>query len=153
MQIFENANFDHMAAIPGNGITTTTGGRMPTTRFDRTLSDEEIAYARGLLLALKNWKSFEVSHLPLGYVLSFLEVCVDEGKGVMEYAERAEVPPTVMTRHLLDIGDRNRAKEEGFGLITQERDKLDLRRHHARITPKGKALIHRMMQAIKTAIR
>jgi hypothetical protein len=122
-------------------------------KLDRTLSDEEIAAARGLLLALKNFKAFPSKHLPLGYVITFLEVCVDEGKGVMEYAERAEVPPTVMTRHLLDIGDRNRAREEGFGLITQERDKFDLRRHHARVTPKGKALMHRMMQALKTAMR
>lgn len=141
-----------MLNIATNSIEDTGVIRMPS-KFDRTLSDEEIAAARGLLLALKNFKQFPVSHLPLGYVLTFLEVCVDEGKGVMEYAERAEVPPTVMTRHLLDIGDRNRAREEGFGLITQERDKLDLRRHHARITPKGKALMHRMMQALKTAMR
>lgn len=125
-------------------------GATMVSKFERTLSDEEIAAARALLIALKNFKAIRPT-MPLQYVLTFLEVCVDEGKGVLEYAERAEVPPTVMTRHLLDIGDRNRAREDGFGLITQERDKLDLRRHHARLTTKGKALMHRMMQALKTA--
>jgi hypothetical protein len=56
-----------------------------------------------------------------------------------------------MTRHLLDIGDRNRQREEGFGLITRERDRHDLRRHHARITPEGKALMHKIITALKTA--
>ena len=47
-----------------------------------------------------------------------------------------------MTRNLLDIGDRNRRREEGHGLITQERDLFDLRKHNAKITPKGKTLAH-----------
>jgi hypothetical protein len=62
----------------------------------------------------------------------------------------ADVSPTVMTRHLLDIGDRNRAREEGFGLVTQERDKFDLRRTHTIGTPFGKATMHKIMNALKT---
>ena len=129
----------------------TTGTRMPT-KFEPTLTKEEIAAARALYLALKNFTT-ERKTMPLQYVMTFLQVCMDEGKGVMEYAERAEVPPTVMTRHLLDIGDLNRAREQGFGLVTQERDVNDLRRHRARVTPKGKALMHRMMEALRTSVR
>jgi DNA-binding MarR family transcriptional regulator len=81
----------------------------------------------------------------------FLQVAVDEGKGVTEYAGKAGVSPTVMARHLLDIGDRNRNREEGFGLITQERDVNDLRRHHARVTQIGKALLNKIVNALKTA--
>jgi hypothetical protein len=39
-----------------------------------------------------------------------------------------------MTRHLLDIGERNRDKEAGFGLIGQHRDNMDLRKHLAYLT-------------------
>jgi hypothetical protein len=50
---------------------------------------------------------------------------------VTEYAEKANVPQTVMTRHLLEIGDRSRCKEPGLGLITQKADVHDLRKHRA----------------------
>jgi hypothetical protein len=117
--------------------------------FKPTLTEEEKAYARALLLALEPFREIRGS-MPLQYVYTFLQVATDEGKGVTEYAQKAGVSPTVMTRHLLDIGDRNRKAEQGFGLVTQERDREDLRRHHARITPTGKALMNKIMNALKT---
>ena len=51
-----------------------------------------------------------------------------EGQTVTEYAEKAGVPQTVMTRHLLEIGDRSRDKEKGLGLVTQKADMNDLRK-------------------------
>jgi DNA-binding MarR family transcriptional regulator len=120
--------------------------------FKPTLSQEEKATARALYMALQQFTALRPT-MPLQYVMTYLLVAMEEGKGVTELAKIAEVPPTVMTRHLLDIGDRNRAREEGFGLISQERDRNDLRRTHAKFTPKGKALLHRMMTALKTAPR
>lgn len=130
--------------------TTTTPGDRMSSKFKPTLSDEERAAARALRLALQNFTALRPT-MPLQYVMTFLLVAEMEGKGVQEYADINGVSQTVMTRHLLDIGERNRAREEGFGLITQERDPLDLRRHHARVTVKGKGIMHRIMQALKTA--
>lgn len=56
--------------------------------------------------------------MPLSYVTAMLHVGMDEGRGVAEYAAKENLSPTVMTRNLLDIGDRNRQREEGYGLIT-----------------------------------
>jgi DNA-binding MarR family transcriptional regulator len=120
------------------------------SEFKPTLTEEEKAYMRTLALALEPFRALRTT-MPMQYIITFLMVATDEGLGVTEYAEKAGVSPTVMTRHLLDIGDRNRAKEEGFGLVTQERDKFDLRRTHSRITPKGKALISKVINALKTA--
>jgi hypothetical protein len=122
------------------------------SEFKPTLTEEEKAYARALLLALEPFRDIR-STMPLQYVYTFLMVATDEGKGGSEYAKDAGVSPTVMTRHLLDIGDRNRQREEGFGLITQDRDNEDLRRHHAKITPAGKALMHKIITALKTIPR
>lgn len=105
---------------------------------------------RALYLALKEFVALRPT-MPLQYVMTYLLIATEEGKGVVEYSKMNNVSPTVMTRHILDIGDRNRERAEGFGLVTQERDVNDLRRHHARITPKGKALAHRIMQALKMA--
>jgi DNA-binding MarR family transcriptional regulator len=119
------------------------------SEFKSILTEEEKAYARSLLLALEPFRDIR-STMPLQYVYTFLLVATDEGKGGTEYAQKVGVSPTAMTRHLLDIGDRNRALEDGFGLITQERDRHDLRRHHARVTPQGKALMNRIVNALKT---
>lgn len=117
--------------------------------FKPTLTAEEKAYMRSLRLAIEPFRQMR-PNLPLQYLYAFLLVAEQEGKSVNEYAEFTETPQSVMTRHLLDIGDRNRTGEEGFGLVTQERDRTDLRRHHARITPKGKAMVNRMITALRT---
>lgn len=122
----------------------------PMSKFKPTLNEEDRAAFRALYNALQNFTALRPT-MPLQYVMTYLLVGMEEGKGVTEYAKMNDVSPTVMTRHLLDIGDRNRAREEGFGLVTQERDPLDLRKHHARITPKGAAIAHRIKQALKAA--
>lgn len=130
---------------------------MLASKFHPTLSEEERAYARTLLLALEPFRRVNPS-MPLSYIVAFLLVALEEGKGVSEYAADASAPgippvsPTVMTRNLLDIGDRNRQREEGLGLITQERDLYDLRKHNAKITPKGKGLIAAVKRALQTAL-
>jgi DNA-binding MarR family transcriptional regulator len=123
-----------------------------TSEFKPSLNEEEKAFARALLLALEPFRNIR-STMPLQYVYTFLLVATEEGRGVTEYAHKAGVSLTVMTRHLLDIGDRNRQREEGFGLVVQERDRHDLRRHNARITPEGKALMHKIITALKTACK
>jgi DNA-binding MarR family transcriptional regulator len=122
---------------------------MLSTDFKPTLNEEEKAYARALLLALEPFRAINPS-MPLSYITAYLLVGMEEGKGVSEYARQVGISPTVMTRNLLDIGERNRQREAGFGLIEQERDLFDLRKHNARVTPKGRALLHRVMTALKT---
>jgi DNA-binding MarR family transcriptional regulator len=107
-----------------------------------SISDEEIEAAEALFLALKPFFEMEHAVLPAAYIRAFLLVCKKEGLGVSEYAQQVEISPTVMTRNLLDIGDRNRQREKGLELITQERDPYDLRKHRAKLTPKGRKLIH-----------
>jgi len=55
----------------------------------------------------------------------------------------------VMTRHLLDLGERNRLKEPGLGWIVQERDLFDLRKHRARFTSMGAALLRDVINTLK----
>jgi DNA-binding MarR family transcriptional regulator len=118
------------------------------TNFRPTLSDEERAAARTLFLALKPFRDVNPS-IPLSYITAMLLVAIDEGRAVSDYASKVNISPTVMTRNLLDIGDRNRQREEGYGLITSERDLYDLRKHNAKITAKGKALVHHVLNALK----
>src|SRR5262245_42960712 len=78
--------------------------------------------------------------MPLQYVTAFLLVAQEEGLSVSEYARRANVSVSVMSRHLLDIGDRTRRGEEGFGLVTARMRPENMREHEYVLTPKGRAL-------------
>ena len=121
---------------------------MLNSDFKSVLTEEERAAAIALRLALEPLRSVN-PHMPLSHIVTFLEVAIDEGQGVAEYAKKLEISPTVMTPNLLDVGDRNRMKEPGLGLITQERDILDLRRHNAKVTPKGKGVLHKVLMSFK----
>jgi DNA-binding MarR family transcriptional regulator len=87
--------------------------------------------------------------MPLQYVMAFVLVAIEEGLGVGEYAKRAGVSMSVMSRHLLDIGDRNRHMEEGFGLVTARQNPLELRKNEIFLTAKGRALMHRITRQLK----
>jgi DNA-binding MarR family transcriptional regulator len=124
----------------------------PSNKFKPTLTPETRAYLRSLRLALEPFQDLS-PRIPLSYVMSFLAVAEEEGLAVGDYAKRRGISPTVMTRNLLDIGDMNRQREEGLGLVTQERDLMDLRRHNSKVTPKGAGLADRVIAALKTVPR
>jgi DNA-binding MarR family transcriptional regulator len=84
--------------------------------------------------------------IPAQYITSFLLVVEEEGLSVNEYAERAGVSKSVMSRHLLDIGDRTRHMEPGFGLITSRPKQEDYRTHEVLLTAKGRAMAERICE-------
>lgn len=91
----------------------------------------------------------QVRHdMPLQHAYTFMLVALREGCGVIEYAEQAGVAQTVMTRHLLDIGLQNRKREPGYGLVVQRPDPMDLRKHQTFLTPKGRALLHKVLRVM-----
>jgi hypothetical protein len=54
--------------------------------------------------------------MPVSYAISFLAVAEKEGRPVNEYASEVGVNKAVMTRHLLDLGERDRHGGEGMGI-------------------------------------
>jgi len=78
--------------------------------------------------------------LPGHYMRAFLLVALDEGKGVTEYATLSGVAQSVMSRHLSDLGDKDRNGRPGYGLLTMRMDPLNLRRHQVMLTNKGRAI-------------
>src|ERR1700737_2728386 len=91
----------------------------PMSEFKPTLTDEEQAYMRALMLALEAVRDIRAT-MPLQYLYTFCMVSTDEGKGGSEYAKDAGVSPTVMTRHLLDIGAPNRKPGRACGVTPPE---------------------------------
>ena len=118
--------------------------------FEQSLPPEERPKVDVLLAALEPFAILRGT-MPLQYVRAFLLVAREEGLGVGDYADRAGVAQSVMTRHLRhlsDLGPSNRHHEEGFGLITSQPDPMNRRKHQVSLTPKGKALWHRIGRAL-----
>jgi hypothetical protein len=115
-------------------------------------TEEEKDAARALLAALEPFRAMRPT-IPLQYVTLFLNIVLDEGKTVGEYTEMLGVAQTVMTRHLLEIGERTRSKQEGLGLVVQKADIDDLRKHRSTITPVGRATLHKVKLALHNFIR
>ena len=66
-----------------------------------------------------------------------------------EYAGRAKRSASVISRHLLDIGDRNRKGEPGLGLVTSRPNPNNRRRLEYLLTPKGRALAKQIKLALE----
>src|ERR1035437_838044 len=113
--------------------------------YSKGLPDGDKEAVRNLLAALEPFRDLRAT-MPLQYVTAFLLVAMEEGLGVGDYAERAGVSVSVMSRHLLDIGDRNRHMEEGFGLLTYRSNPMELRKHEYMLTDKGRALAHKILR-------
>lgn len=111
----------------------------------KTLPDDDKKAVRNLLGALEPFRDLRAT-MPLQYVTAFLLVCHEEGLGVGDYATRASVSVSVMSRHLLDIGERNRHMQDGFGLVTYRANPMELRKHEYMLTDKGRALAHKILR-------
>jgi DNA-binding MarR family transcriptional regulator len=129
------------------GALTPTGLQMQGGDFRQTLTSDEKEKIEALLAALEPFRAIRGT-MPLQYVVAYLLVCLEEGEGTLEYARRAGVSASVMSRHLLDIGDRNRHMKEGFGLVTQRQDPLNLSRHQQMLTPRGRGIAHQIARAL-----
>jgi DNA-binding MarR family transcriptional regulator len=116
------------------------------------VNQERKATAAALFAALEPFVK-ESPHMPISNFMAFLRVAAEEGKGVTEYADDAGVYKTIMTRHLLDLGPRDRHGGEGLGWITQARRNDDLRVNRAWVTQKGASMIDTARRALELLVR
>jgi hypothetical protein len=79
--------------------------------------------------------------MPARCIQAFLLVAEKEGLSVGEYAKRAGMSPTTMSRNLLDVSERDRNYEEGPALVVGKENVLNRREKLYSLTPKGRALL------------
>jgi DNA-binding MarR family transcriptional regulator len=99
--------------------------------------------ARGLLLALEPARD-----LPVSKLMTLLTVALKEGLTVDDYAKRAEISATTMSRHLLDLGEVDRNKKAGRGLVEGRTNITNQREKVYGLTPIGRALLTRIVEAL-----
>jgi DNA-binding MarR family transcriptional regulator len=106
---------------------------------------EDHVFVRTMLSALEPFFRIRGT-MPASAIQAFLLVAEKEGASVGEYAKRAGIPATTMSRHLLDIGPQTRNHQDGAGLIQRVSNDLNLRERLYFLTPKGRALLAKMQR-------
>jgi DNA-binding MarR family transcriptional regulator len=114
---------------------------MTARTIDRAARSNGEADVIDQILALLNPLFVLRATMPARAIQAFLLVAQKEGLSVGEYAKRAGVSPTTMSRYLLDMGERDRNYEEGAGLVEGKENVLNRREKLYSLTPKGRALI------------
>ena len=116
------------------------------SRFDQVPDDEK---ATSIKMRQAVELFFELNTtMPLQYVTAFLAVAGNEGLTVTEYAKKLGISPSLMTRHMADIGERNRYHEPGYGLVEAYGEAKDRRTKRSRLTAKGQHLVGRLSDAL-----
>lgn len=85
---------------------------------------------------------------PMSYGLAFLEVASDPGHGASHYGKRLDFLQPVISRILLEIGQKSRDGGPGAGLVDSIVDPVDLRHKRYHLTPEGKALLKKIDTAL-----
>jgi DNA-binding MarR family transcriptional regulator len=80
--------------------------------------------------------------MPVGEVQMFLLVALNEGASMTDLAIEADMRKATASRYLLDLSDKNRLGQPGFGLVSREVDPQELRRNVYSLTPKGRSLVN-----------
>ena len=91
-----------------------------------------------------------IQNMPMGDAYGFLVVALEGGLGITEYAERAGITQSGMTRTLSALGEGGRYGAAGFGLVQQVIDEKDLRKRQTFLTEKGKALIREITRLTRS---
>ena len=83
--------------------------------------------------------------IPASYLAAFLAVAISPGCTVTEVAELIGAGRPVTSRILLALGQRSRDGSAGYDLVDSSRANADLRSVNYFLTPKGRALVDRLL--------
>jgi DNA-binding MarR family transcriptional regulator len=80
---------------------------------------------------------------------SLILVALNEGSSLRDLQLKTQWSMSTMSRHLLDLGERNRHMEPGLDLVVMRQNPMELRRNEYRLTKKGRTLLARVIQLLE----
>jgi hypothetical protein len=112
-----------------------------------SLSENDKATLKNLAAALQPFRVLS-ERLPLSLVMAFLTVAAKEDRCLSDYAGDIGASVSVASRLFADLGNENRWKEPGFGLIASHPDLMDARIVRARRTPARRAMAGKIVREL-----
>lgn len=113
-----------------------------------TMSSAERDALERFARALKHLRAIMGRNVPSQIIQAYLTVALDEGKPVNEYATILGASMTTASRHLTDLADRNRYKQEGFRLLYKEENPFDVREKLITLSQHGKAMRQLVLETL-----
>ena len=89
------------------------------------------------------------STMPLQLAYTFLLCATYEGESVGDIARRAGFAISTTSRHILDLGEYDRQKNPGYGLVETRIDPMELRRKTVHLTSKGRNLLNQIITTMR----
>ena len=86
---------------------------------------------------------------PASYMVCLLAVAKEPGFGVTHYSTKLGMLQAVVSRILLELGNRTRKGGDGMGLVDSVRDPNDYRVYRYYLTPKGRAFVNSVLKLNK----
>ncbi len=137
--------FERAGAAAGKTMGVSVMPNLPARHPRDEDGNDNAATLRAVMRA---WTKEIRRDMPLQMVLTFLAIAWKPGMSVQEYADMEGVSKSVMSRHILDLGERNRHMEPGLGLVEARPHPLSLRTHVVTLTARGR----RLMQAMEDTL-
>ena len=111
------------------------------------LNDKQLLHKVSLLLtafrAANPIMTIQTAH-------TLLLVAIHPGASVSELSNISGYKLSTISRNLLDLGSRNRKREPGLGLVSTEVDPNELRKKQVNLSSKGQALMHQLLDTMRT---
>jgi DNA-binding MarR family transcriptional regulator len=87
--------------------------------------------------------------MPLQLAYTFILCCIYEGESIGDIARRAGFALSTTSRHILDLGEFDRKKSQGYKLVETRVDPMELRKKSIHLTPKGRALLNQLINTMR----
>jgi DNA-binding MarR family transcriptional regulator len=111
------------------------------------LDDDDKRVLSGLVDTLQQFADMR-ANIPLHQVIMLLRLAMEEGKSQKHYSVKWDLPPSTVSRAMLDLGKRTRKGEEGLGLVQEQHAPHSLKEHEVYLSPKGRGLITKIIKRL-----
>jgi len=113
------------------------------------MTNDDERHIQRLERALRQVRTSIDPTVPTQLVQAFLCVGMNEGQTLSNLADHLGTNISTASRQLLDLGERNRKMEPGYGLVDRKVDPMNLRVNRYSLTPKGRLLLMELAQIMK----
>lgn len=113
------------------------------------MTEDNIRAIRKANRLLSQFRTSIDPNIPAQVLQTFLTVAMNEGKSLTEISELVGSNLSTTSRHLLELGERNRRLEPGYNLVDRRTDPMNLRQNCYTLTTKGKLLVAEIVKLME----
>ena len=113
------------------------------------MTEKDVRAARKADRLLSQFRTSIDPNIPAQMLQTFMTVALNEGKSLTQIAELVSSNISTTSRHLLELGERNRRMEPGYNLVERKTDPMNLRQNAYTLTVKGKLLLANVIKIME----